>query len=108
MVEMWKSELEGILAELREVKVQKAELDAKEKELKARAQELLEEHGLEKFYSDEHGGVYFTERHSVTIDKRLLKKKWPEIYEAVKKERVSRYITYVTPEELARRKKFAG
>lgn len=74
-------EAEPILKELHLIMKQKAELEAKEKELKDIIKRMMEESGDKAFKNNQYMNVtYVAATTSVTFDKDLFKKQYPDLY----------------------------
>lgn len=74
-----------VIAHLTEIQRARAEFDAYEKDVRAKLKQAMEEYSITKIDTDTLAVNYVAETERISVDSKLLKKAFPEVYEAVTK-----------------------
>ena len=74
-----------VIAHLTEIQRAKKEFEEYEKDVRSKLKAAMQEYGIEKIDTDSIVVNYVDETERISVDSKLLKKAFPEVYEAVTK-----------------------
>jgi predicted phage-related endonuclease len=98
-LEVFKNQQLAVLQTIADICTAKKQMEAREKELKDKLKQAMEQCGLKKFESDILNITYVAEGTKTSIDSTKLKKKYPDIAEECSKKSVTSAYIKVTVKE---------